>query len=197
MLVAQAETLFVRHVALDGLSVDALTPVDLTATMLSWYRQTRAWDAARLSHDGDGLLIQWGTYAFDGPDEFGSTSPASSRASALRVSCHAFRPRYFQPVLWQLSATIRFEPTTVTEALGRGSEWCFNPRDLENFRDFVDRTGLLQALSGYSDRAAPWNMDPSERLARPSPWGVPPVVTSCADRYLAMLRLSVARSALS
>lgn len=76
--------------------------------------------------DGDGVLAQFGTYDFGGPERF--------RVDLTRQ----FIKRGEDPPIWQLSCTLEWSPSPETNAIGSGELWSFG-LDLEDFFSEVVR----------------------------------------------------------
>ncbi|SNT29748.1 hypothetical protein SAMN05421812_104328 [Asanoa hainanensis] len=86
--------------------------------------------------DGDGILAQFGTFAFDGLREFS--------ADLTRQFIDAGD----EDAVWQLSCTFHWSARAETEALGSGQLWSFG-RSLDDFfAEALALPGWAWALAG-------------------------------------------------
>ena len=90
-------------------------------------------DARPADEDGDGLLAQFGTFDFRGPQEF---STDLTRQFIERDDDDG--------AMWQLSCTLFWDPTPDTAALGRGELWSFEFATADTF------FARASALPGWS-----------------------------------------------
>ena len=100
--------------------VDAAAAIDLFAR---FYADHRAVDVVGFEEEGDMLLSEWGVFDFgDGPHfRFGLT-----RQFVLRdeIDDDAFI---------HLRLILHYDASPEASALGRGSQWCHSPEELDSF----------------------------------------------------------------
>ena len=92
-------------------------------------------DAAPVDDDGDGALAQSGTFKFRGPREF----EADLTRQFIEIAEQ-------DPEMWQLSCTLRWDPSDETDALPGGNVWSFDKSWDEFFREAMELPGWDWAL---------------------------------------------------
>lgn len=134
-----------RGMARAGLDADSLVDA-----MLWFYANVRATDAAPFDEDGDLLLFQWGTYDWGRARlfEFDLTRQWAERRAMGDDG------------LWQLQATLRYEPSSETEQLASGSQWCFAPDAVEAFRAYIAGSDARAFAAAHSATQFEVTFDP-------------------------------------
>ena len=128
MDIAEAEAVLEERLGqLPTRTVDALL-----SAMIDFYRDVR-FDTAPFAADGDGLLLQWGTY--DG---------GQGRHFELDLTRQFVLPGEAEP--FQLSMTMRFEPTPALLALVASNHWCFSLEGLDEFEESMRSSPPFLAL---------------------------------------------------
>jgi hypothetical protein len=122
----------------DVASLDARQSLDL---MLDWYARERAEDAHRLDEDGDGLLIQWGTY------DFGEVSTFQFDVTRQFITADDEDPD--EDAIWQLHLTVHYDETAETAA-AEGSIWVFDPAETAAAFDEVANEAILERLDAVA-----------------------------------------------
>lgn len=107
------------------LTVDTLDVPAAISAMIDFYVMHRS-DDTNLSRDGDMLLFEWGTYSWGQGPSF-----------RWKVTRQFITGAGDDEDFWQLSLTLHYDPTDVSEGLGSGNRWCSSPDEVEEFRTFV------------------------------------------------------------
>jgi hypothetical protein len=130
----RAKARFLERLKAAGLSLATLTPAVGIDAMLDYYAEER-FDGCVLKTDGDMLLFQWGVYDWgDGPAfEVDITRQLSDRND------EETEPQ-------QLSLTFRFDPARYPNGVKEGNGWCRTTRRLGDFRAFISRAEVIQAV---------------------------------------------------
>ncbi|MCS0500630.1 hypothetical protein [Protaetiibacter mangrovi] len=127
--------------------LSALELPETLELLCRWYADERADDALAITDDGDGLLVEWGTFAFDGtPWQFSVTRQFTIWEDDSDEDVE----------LWQLAITFIFASTSTNETL-TDSRWCFDPDDVVAFADSVRTGPAWTAATG--DRALASEID--------------------------------------
>lgn len=92
-------------------------------------------DTAPVDEDGDGVLAQHGTSTFRGRPQFEASLTRQLTSVAEQ-----------DPEMWQLSCTLRWDPTDETNALGSGNVWSFGKSWDEFFTKAMNLPGWEWAL---------------------------------------------------
>ena len=123
---ARAET---QHVDIE--SLDARGALDL---MLDWYSEVRSEDAYPLDDDGDGMLIQWGTFDFE-------TQPIFQFDVARQFIC-SDEEEPEEDAIWQLHLTLHYAAEELTSEVA-GDLWIFDPAECTSARETIAGHRLL------------------------------------------------------
>ncbi len=117
--------------------VDLLCPpADSLAAVLSVFREFCEIEVRGLAQDdGDGVLAQFGTWAFDGPPTF--------EVDLTRQ----LTERGVDPPIWQVQCTLHWEPSAETDRLGFGERWSFGVAPDKFFADVVQMPGFAWAMN--------------------------------------------------
>lgn len=110
-----------------------LTPRDGIAAMSSFYADERV-DGAAIASDRDMLLYQWGVDGFNRPETF-------------RVSFTRQINVLGETQPYQLALIFSFHPTDALRKIDASNLWCRSPEDLAEFRQYVDSSEALQAVT--------------------------------------------------
>ena len=93
-------------------------------------------DAAPPEEDGDGVLAEFGSFAFDGVREF---------CAELTRQCIEAAD---EDAMWQLRCTLYWTPSAETEALGSAVLWSFGMALDDFFAEALALPGWAWALTG-------------------------------------------------
>jgi hypothetical protein len=127
MLTQESRGGFTSFLLARGWSVEAVEPRRAAMTMIDWYAEVRADDAAGIDDDGDMLLFQWGTYDWGE----GRSFEVGITRQLILASAED------DDAIWQLSMTFRYTPAEATDALAKGHHWCYRPSDAAEFRSLL------------------------------------------------------------
>jgi hypothetical protein len=125
VLTADAESDLRALAQARGVSIERLDAAAAANLMCDWYETHRVEDV-NLHHDGDMLLFQWGTYSWNG-DAFSYDITRQFIVDSAEDD----------DAIWHLALTVLFDAATETESLGSGSQWCYRPDEVDDFRSFV------------------------------------------------------------
>ena len=129
---AALETLLRRS----GVRLDALRAPDALRFMAAFYGEERA-EGCRLEEQGDMLLYQWGTYAFEPPETF-----------QLDLTRQFMRDTGDDDMeMSQVSLTLHFEPAESLRALEAGDQWCHHPDGLAEWERLVRESAAFRAAA--------------------------------------------------
>lgn len=120
-------------------------------TMLGFYEEERV-EGCALEEDGDMLLFQWGTYAWNGPERFEvdlTRQVIWDDRGWLSRALTGFKCD--DPAIWQLSLTFQFPPAAGLSALGSGTQWCHAPALLDAFGRLVRESAPVRAVAERLD----------------------------------------------
>jgi hypothetical protein len=122
-----------------GAGTSAVAPTDVRHAVETFRRFAALLveDAKPQEDDGDGVLAQFGTYAFRGQREFS--------ADLTRQLVEAGGE---DAPTWQLSCTLYWPPSAATDGLASGHLWSFGKALDEFFDEAVALPGWAWALSG-------------------------------------------------
>jgi hypothetical protein len=140
MMMQQSRDAFLSFLLERGCSVDTVEPRAAALALIDWYTEARVEDAAAVDHDGDMLLLQWGTYDW-----------GSGRAFEVDITRQLLlAPEEGDDAIWQLGLTFRYLPDVATGALAKGHQWCYQPSDAAEFSTLVSKHPVLD----FTDAAA-------------------------------------------
>jgi hypothetical protein len=109
-----------------GLSLETLTPAQVLAQVLAFYREVRA-DRCVLDAEGDMLLFAWG--ARDSGDE---------SLFQLEITRQFIQPGdEDEDGMSQLWVIMHFDLNPALEKVGEGEHWCESPDESDAFQEFV------------------------------------------------------------
>lgn len=114
--------------------------------VLDWHASERFRDAYPLDEDGDGVLIQWGTYAWDASRTF-QFDVTRQLTTAEGWFARLVRRRTDDVSLWQVHVTLHYSAELETDGV-EGSLWVFGPNDAAAARTEVTKRGVFDLLSG-------------------------------------------------
>lgn len=128
-----------------GWDIDDLTPSQALDLMLDWYANERCADAYPIDEDGDGVLIQWGTYGFDAPPTFHFDVTRQFITAERWISRRLRRVSSRDTALWHLHLTLHFAEAVETKDLS-DSLWLFDPNETSAARADVTERGVMDVL---------------------------------------------------
>jgi hypothetical protein len=141
VMIRDARRSLEEHASHQGLDLAFIDPAGAVDVMIHWYETVGADDAAPSDEDGDGLLFQWGTYEFEEPRTF-----------QYNLTRQLISYEDDEQVIWQLSLTLHYEPSTESGNLrGDRTIWCFARADIPAWRAAV----RASAASSYVARRRP------------------------------------------
>jgi hypothetical protein len=122
-----------------GLDLASLGPSEAVDIMIHWYETTEAVDAAPHDEDGDALLFQSGSFAFEHPRTF-----------QYDITRQLISSDGDDQVVWQLSLTLHYEPTPESENLrGDTGIWCFAKADIPTWRVAVQTSAATSYVAQH------------------------------------------------
>ena len=119
-----------------GHPLKSLAPGPGIEAMLEFYRKERA-EECDLDQDGDMLLFQWGCNDW-GEGEFFELDLTRQFIYGSGEDDH----------IRQLHLTFQFEPTESLREIEDGNRWCHSPRDLADFRAFIESSQAIKLVEG-------------------------------------------------
>ncbi len=128
-----------------GAELKALKPIDAVKLIIEFYKEIRAENCV-IEDDGDMLLFQWGTYDWGKGEVFDYNI---TRQFIFPVKHTSEYGTSVESEIWQLSLTLKYEPTHQLRDLGPGGLWCDSPADIAEFEDYVlgcEATSTAQGL---------------------------------------------------
>ena len=134
MQLVLAEGVFRGRLAAAGLSLTSLLPKAGIESMLSFYADVRM-EGCALDADGDMLLFQWGTYDF-----------GEGLAFRVDITRQLIATTSDHGDMRQMNLVFLFPPTPESGALGAANRWCYKPRALSHFRQFVMESPVVRAF---------------------------------------------------
>lgn len=102
---------------------------ELLSLVVSLYEKQRI-EGTEIEEDGDMLLFQWGTYDW-GKGNFFEID--LTRQTMLAID----DPDDASESMRQLRTTLLFTPTSETQKIGEGNQWCSSPDSVEQFLEFI------------------------------------------------------------
>ena len=102
---------------------------ELLELVVSLYEKYRI-EGTEIEEDGDMLLFQWGTYDW-GKGNFFEVDLTRQTTLALDD------PDDASESMRQLSTTLLFTPTSETQEIGEGNQWCSSPGSIAQFLEFI------------------------------------------------------------
>lgn len=105
---------------------DGAKLLELVASLYEEYRI----EGTEIEEDGDMLLFQWGTYNWRKGNFF---EVDLTRQTMLALD----DPDDVSDSMRQLSTTLMFSPTSETQEIGEGNNWCSSPGSIEQFLEFI------------------------------------------------------------
>ena len=157
MKALQAIEEFQDFVHQSGKSPEHLSSEDAVKLMADFYSGIRAEDC-NLEEDGDMLLFQWGTYDW-GQDELFEYD--ITRQFILPETFQDGDERWTEDCIWQLSLTLKYEPTSELKQVKPGNRWCGKPSEVSDFMHYIEccqdtetvRTSIIAAKKLTFERA--------------------------------------------
>lgn len=143
MIISEAQHHLLTWATERGLDIVALDARQALDLVLDWYARERADDAEPVDEDGDGILVQWGTYAFDAPPTF--------QFDVTRQFITAAADEPDETEIWQLHLTVHYPASDATESAS-GEVWHFDPDAAASTRNAVAELGVLDLLDGIAIR---------------------------------------------
>jgi hypothetical protein len=138
VMISDARRNLEEYTSRRGLDLTSLDPSGAIDVMIQWYETVRAVDAAPSNEDGDGLLLQSGTYAFEQPETFQYTI---IRQFISRDDDADY--------IWQLSLTLHYEPSPESRDLeGDKAVWCFTKAEIPTWRATVQESAATEYVVG-------------------------------------------------
>lgn len=141
MLIRESKTRLLEMLATSELTIGALGAPDIGKLVGAFERfcAISVSDSGPAGKDGDGVLAQFGTFAFGGPLQF------------VVTLTRQFIESQDDAAIWQLGCSLHWDPSAETTHLGRGELWSFGyPLD-EFFARVRTLPGFAWALSTTVD----------------------------------------------
>jgi hypothetical protein len=125
---------FLQFIHERGRELASLYPADGIELMLAFYKDERA-DGC-LKRNGDMLLYQWGCYDWGEGESF-----------EFDITRQFIDGAGEDEDIRQLSLTFQFRPTKSLRKLKDGNRWCHSPKELNDFRRFIDSSAPYEAIA--------------------------------------------------
>jgi len=139
MITADARSALDKWADQRGVDIATLDARRALALALDWYVGERATDAHPLDEDGDGLLIEWGTFSFESPPTF--------QYSVCRQLITDDEADADEQAIWQVRLTVHYAVEAATSDLN-GSTWIFDPADAPREGERLANHSVLDLLDG-------------------------------------------------
>jgi hypothetical protein len=129
---------FQDFLAAAGLSLDTLTPLQATETMIRFYKQIRT-DECDIDSDADMLLFQWGVYNWEAGEffEYNITRQLIYSETVPPDPTIPDDEESEEEIFGQLSLTLKSAPTPELRAITPGNRWCHDLTELSEFARFI------------------------------------------------------------
>jgi hypothetical protein len=127
----EAQTFFLNLLSENNFSVDTISPKDAIRLMLNFYTNTRA-EYCEIDQDGDMLLFEWGTYDWGDGEHFN-----------YKITRQFIFPVQENPDyngIWQLSLSLKYQPSPELTAIGSGNQWCSSPTKVADFATYIEQS---------------------------------------------------------
>ncbi|HWH26933.1 MAG TPA: hypothetical protein VNT53_09835 [Pseudolysinimonas sp.] len=127
------ENAFRRFVTESDRTLDSPRAAETLGLVLAFYREKRAQHSS-VADEGDGLLWQWG------PDADAARFTVSLTRQLIREDA--------EPIV-QFTVALAYRWTPARRALGRGHEWCFDPKPpgITEFERVVRTSAAYRAVA--------------------------------------------------
>jgi hypothetical protein len=133
----EVQTFFLNFLSKNNFSVDTLSPKDAIRLMLDFYTNVRV-ENCEIEQDGDMLLFEWGSY------DWGNGEYFSYKITRQFIFPDRDNPDYKS--IWQLSFTVKYQPSPELIALGSDSRWCSSPEEVADFTTYIEISAATKGV---------------------------------------------------